>query len=343
MNNTNPRAPTIRSSESTLIQQPDPRPQPQLRNATDLPDQDQLVLQNTGAAALELPRSWLDKARFFKAALIIGGLLVVLLLAVETIGLVSTLLGYHWLLATVLIGLLVAFIGLLTLGVWREYRQLRQLRTLGKLQSEGEVWLNSDGYGGADDYIRTIKSHYAARTELQSALATFDRFQDAQQTDSEQVQRLIQDLGQPLDQQAQQVIARHVRQLSVITALNPLALVDSLLVFWLSVRMIRGIAQVYGHRPGLVASWQLLRQVLILVTATGATDLVADASSDMLGAGLVGMVSAKLSQGIVTGLLVARVGLYTIKLCRPLPLVQEQTQLWTGLKKEVFNIFGKQS
>jgi putative membrane protein len=65
------------------------------------------------------------------------------------------------------------------------------------------------------------------------------------------------------------------------------------------------------------------------MAATGATELVADASMDLLSMDLDGKVSARAAQGIGVGLLTARLGIRAMSLLRPVAW-QPESQIKLG-------------
>ena len=321
---------------------------PQVRVAGSLPasttpiDNESLAaMVESQAADLAKPLSLFARFKFLRWALILAAALLVLIFALDLFDLVSRLAGVHWSVAGLVLAVIGFFSLFLVLGGIREYQQLRTLRDLKRLNEEGERLLLSETYGDSSGYVQSIKALYVDRADLAAGIARFEQQQEQPRSDADQVKYLSAELGAELDRQAQQIIARYVRQLAVISALNPVALLDSLVVLWLSMKMVRAIAVIYGGRPGLLSSWRLAKEVAVLVAAAGAADFVGDTATDMLGASLTGILSAKLAQGVVTGLLVARVGLVTMKLCRPIPLGDQQKQRWRDLRKEVFSLFNQ--
>lgn len=325
-----------------------PERQPHIRAATDLPavtttasDPEADIFNEAAPATSALTSNWWQRAGFLKWSLLAAGVLLVLLLSIETLVLINEMLDFNSVLATVLIITLSVFLGAIVLALLREYQQLRALRSLSRLRDQGERLLNSSSYGGAANYLSEVRTLYGQRQELAEVLAEYERHQHQHRSDADEVRQLSASLGNALDRQAQRLIASYVRKLAVWTALNPLALLDSLIVLWLTLKMVRDIAAIYGGRPGITGSWKLLREIALLVAATGATDLLADSATDTIGVGIAGMLSTRLAQGIVTGLFVARIGLYALKLCRPIPFESEKDSLWKGLRQEVFKIFDR--
>lgn len=346
----NPRAPLLRPAPAEAPPADAERPQPQRRPAgeTSVPalDPSPVVEAKPRARSSSTPLAAAPRLRWLPGALLCLGALLLLLLGAEMVALVQTLAAWHWLLALPVTLLAAGFAGFALLGALRELRQMRRLATLARLRAEGEALAadagaSDDSLRAGADYRQKIAALYGDRDDaaLAAALVAVREQHQAHHSGADQVRLLSAGVGAELDRQALAAIARHVRQLAALVAVNPIALLDSLAAAWLTLRMIREVAEVYGGRPGLLASWRLVREVALLVTAAGAGDLAADSAGEALGAGLAGLLSAKLAQGAVTGLLLARVGLTTLRVCRPIPLGEDQDRLWQQLRRQVFAVF----
>src|SRR5690349_645790 len=73
----------------------------------------------------------------------------------------------------------------------------------------------------------------------------------------------------PLDDQAKRVIAGAARQVSVVTAISPRAIVDVVFVVYAAVRLLRRIARIYGGRPGTLGFLRLARAAFNHLAVTG--------------------------------------------------------------------------
>ena len=99
----------------------------------------------------------------------------------------------------------------------------------------------------------------------------------------------------------------------------PSGLLDAMVVLYLNVRMLREVAEVYGGRSGWIGSWRLLKNVAFHLTATGAIAIGDDIVGGILGGGVLGRLSRRAGEGVLNGVLTARIGVAAMEVCRPLP------------------------
>jgi len=123
----------------------------------------------------------------------------------------------------------------------------------------------------------------------------------------------------PLDQEARRIVSVAAQRVSVITAVSPRALFDVLFVFVAALRMIRQLARLYGGRPGALGMISLLRHVIAHLAITGGMAAGDSLVQQVLGHGIAAKLSQRLGEGVLNGLLTARLGLAAIDVTRPLP------------------------
>ena len=131
----------------------------------------------------------------------------------------------------------------------------------------------------------------------------------------DEAERLI--LG-PKDAEARRLIAEAAQRVSLVTALSPRAIVDMLFVLVQSVRLIRQISAVYGARASGLGLLRLSTRIFAHVAVTGGVAAADSVISQVLGSGLAARLSAKLGEGVLNGILTARVGIAAAELSRPL-------------------------
>jgi len=127
------------------------------------------------------------------------------------------------------------------------------------------------------------------------------------------------DIIAPLDGEVRVIVAASARRVSLLTAVAPGASLDLIIVAIQNLRMLKRIALTYGGRPGTLGLMKLARMVLTHLAFTGGIALGDNVLHQLLGHGLTAKLSARLGEGMLNGVLTARVGLAAIDICRPLP------------------------
>jgi putative membrane protein len=128
----------------------------------------------------------------------------------------------------------------------------------------------------------------------------------------------------PLDAQAKRAIAGAAKQVSLVTAVSPRAIVDVAFVVFVAVRLLRTLARIYGGRPGLFGFLRLAKAAFNHLAVTGGMAVGDSLMQQVLGLGLAARISAKLGEGVLNGLMTARFGLAALSVCRPLPFIREE-------------------
>ena len=126
----------------------------------------------------------------------------------------------------------------------------------------------------------------------------------------------------PLDMKARALVLASSKRVSVVTAVSPKALVDVAYVLFETVKLIRRMSELYGARPGTLGLIRLTHDVVGHLAVTGTIGISDGLAQQLLGHGVAAKLSARLGEGVVNGLLTARVGLAAMDLCRPLPFLR---------------------
>jgi putative membrane protein len=127
------------------------------------------------------------------------------------------------------------------------------------------------------------------------------------------------ELMAPLDAEARRLITAAARRVSVVTALSPRAAIDILFVLVNALRLVRQLATLYGARPGALGLVRLIRHTVSHLTLTGGMAASDSLIQQVIGHGLAAKLSARLGEGVLNGLLTARLGLAAMEVTRPLP------------------------
>jgi len=217
-----------------------------------------------------------------------------------------------------LVLVVIAGLALVTL-IGRELLALRRLARADGMRSKAEAARIAADDAGAAVVTRDLTAFYATDPTTAAARAELTR-QSGEIIDG--LDRLLiaeRLLLAPKDAMVRAIIAGTAQRVSIVTAISPRAIVDILFVLAQSIMMSRRIAEAYGGRPGGLGAWSLARRILSHLAITGGIALTDGVLSQMMGHGLAARLSAKLGEGVLNGLLSARVGLAAMAVCRPLP------------------------
>jgi putative membrane protein len=225
--------------------------------------------------------------------------------------------------------------GALGLGA-SEVASLRRLTALGELRVTGAHLYGSQVHGQADALLDRVEGVYRGRADVQGAIERFHGRASDALNDGERVQLFAASVLTPLDKRAYQLVKIGARDIAALTALSPLGVLDGVIVLGRTLAMLRAIARVYGVRPGAAATTALLRRTLRNVVAAGVGELVSDAAVETLGASLLSFLSTRAGQGVLNGVLAARLGLSAMQVCRPLPFADKELPSLKQLRKELF-------
>ena len=211
-------------------------------------------------------------------------------------------------------------------SVWREFSGLRQFKYQQNLKQQAHDIINEEGKIDAISLCDKISQR------LPVDLAEFDHSSWQQlnleeYNDVEIMQLYARNVLSQVDQKALKEIAKFSSESVVLVALSPIAIIDMLLMLWRNLRLVNKIAALYGLKLSYWSRVKLIKQVIINMAYAGASELVADLGADLLGAELLGKLSARMAQGLGAGMLTARLGLKAMHLCRPIPFTDDAPKL----------------
>jgi len=194
--------------------------------------------------------------------------------------------------------------------VWREFSGLRQFKSQQNMKLQAQAIIDDEGSIDAASLCANISKR------LPSDLAEFDhsawqQLNLEEYNNGEILQLYSRTVLSQVDQKALKEIAKFSSESVVLVALSPIAVIDMLLMLWRNLRF----------------RVKLIKQVIINMAYAGASELVADLGADLLGAELLGKLSARMAQGLGAGMLTARLGLKAMHLCRPIPFSDDAPKL----------------
>ncbi len=224
------------------------------------------------------------------------------------------------------IGLFLAGAAALAAGVFilREIRSILRQNQIARLHVALAEAHAANNQKAARARVAELTRLYAARPESARARALMKDYSSQIIDGRDLIDLAERHLIAPLDETARKEIAAAAKRVSVVTAISPRAILDVLFVAGQAIVLMRRIADIYGGRPGLFGFFKLARSVGAHLAITGAVAVGDTLLQQVLGHGLASRVSAKLGEGVLNGLLTARVGLSAMAVCRPTPFIAEK-------------------
>lgn len=216
-----------------------------------------------------------------------------------------------------------ATIAALVLAV-RFVRDLLRQRKIERLKNDAAAALASRSGDAARAVANQIVGLQASRPSTAAGRARFAAALPGMNDARDILALAERDLLEPLDKLAADEIARAARQVSVVTAVSPRALVDIIFVVFAGARLLRAITAIYGGRPGTLGLLRIAKASMTHLLVTGGLAAGDAVLQQVVGQGLAARLSAKLGEGVLNGLMTARFGLAALAVCRPLPFVESK-------------------
>ncbi|WP_435657996.1 YcjF family protein [Brucella pituitosa] len=323
------KKPTETVSASEAAREAPRRP----RAVTDLdkvvPEIDVFALSDEEAAELEVldpsfeapPRRRWSLSKVLLGAL---GILVSFAIGIWTEDLIRALFTRaDWLGWTALGVALIALASFVAIIV-RELLALRRLASVQHLRKDAADAAERDDMAAARKAVDALRTIAAGLPETARGRQMLDGLTD-DIIDGRNLIRLAEtEILRPLDREARALILNASKRVSIVTAISPRALVDIGYVIFESARLIRRLSQLYGGRPGTLGFLKLARRVVAHLAVTGTIAMGDSVIQQLIGHGLASRLSAKLGEGVVNGLMTARIGIAAMDVVRPFPFNSEK-------------------
>ncbi len=225
----------------------------------------------------------------------------------------STWLGWA---AAVAAGVGISAAGAMIVHEARSYLALKNVET-----NQQRLALQRDNMHTADvhETIRDVIAEIPKNRDNTAAIEAFQRKARRHHSPAQQIELLSETVMTPLDRRAEAIVRRASARAFGITAISPTAVTDILFFIACSVRMVREIAACYGHRPTALATVHLLRQLVVEAGKLGAVDFAGFALTQHIGGAVVERLATSAAESMYAGQRMARLGLVTMGLCRPIP------------------------
>jgi putative membrane protein len=217
----------------------------------------------------------------------------------------------------------------------REAIGLARLKNIEKLQVRAQAALDADDRQEARAIVRDLIAFERSEPRHARSRAMLASHVEEIIDGADLIRLAERELMGPLDEEARRSVAAAAKRVSVVTAISPRALVDMMFVLVNAVLLVRRLADLYGGRPGLLGLIRLFRHVVAHLALTGGMAAGDSLIQQVLGHGIAAKLSARLGEGVLNGLLTARLGLAAIEVARPLPFTALPRPLLTDLAPDL--------
>ena len=206
----------------------------------------------------------------------------------------------------------------------RELRGLLRARKIEHLRDLTNKSLETNDRRLARKLVDKLMDLYVERPDTARGRAKMDGLHGEIIDGPDLIKLAERDLVEPLDSKAREMVLNSAKRVSLVTAISPRALVDLAYVAYENMRLIRKLSELYGGRPGTLGIMRLARNVIAHLAVTGSIAVGDSVIQQFVGQGLAAKLSSRLGEGVINGLLTARVGISAIDLCRPMPFVHQR-------------------
>lgn len=255
---------------------------------------------------------------FGKVALSALGILISLAFGLWTDQLIRNLFSRaDWLGYTALAVVAIGILAVIAIVI-RETAGMMRLAAVQTIKTEAEAAILETRPARAKALVKRLCTVLEANPETARGRATLKAAEDDIIDAPQLIDLAERELLGPLDRRARALILGASKRVSVVTAVSPRALVDILYVLYEASKLMRAMAELYGGRPGTLGMMRLMRDVLAHLAVTGSIAVGDSIVQQLIGHGLASKLSARLGEGVVNGMMTARIGIAAMDLCRPL-------------------------
>ncbi len=201
----------------------------------------------------------------------------------------------------------------------REAIGLARLGAIESLHARAVAILASDERTAGRALVRDLLALTRRMPRLARARARLQGHLDDIIDGGDLIRLAERELMAPLDEEARRLVTSAAKRVSVVTAVSPRAAIDVFFVLLTALGLVRKLALLYGGRPGTIGLIALMRHAVSHLALTGGMAASDSLIQQVIGHGLAAKLSARLGEGVLNGLLTARLGLAAIEVIRPLP------------------------
>lgn len=212
--------------------------------------------------------------------------------------------------------LLLVFTSMLITLIYREIKGFKAINVLTEQAHSLASLKQQDNLKQTHHYL---KQREALQSQSAFAKATFKQFHQSlkpHHTNGEILDLYQITVLDKLHSQANAVLKKESMLSAGLAFISPNSFIQSMMIFWVSMRTLKRIALVYGVRPGFSGSLKLVRITLENLAAQNLTDVMSDTLSQQIGGGIAGKVVEQSAEAVAARALNMRLGRALIRLLK---------------------------
>ncbi|MGB3750460.1 MAG: DUF697 domain-containing protein [Arcobacteraceae bacterium] len=120
-----------------------------------------------------------------------------------------------------------------------------------------------------------------------------------------------------LDKTSLKTIYKSAQEISLFTAFSPSSALDSIIVIFSSIKLMKKVFLIYGYKTNFFTSLLIYRKILENASLAALMEYADDGIGELIGNSLFSTISLKVAQGIGNGVLILRIGNMIIQSARP--------------------------
>lgn len=235
--------------------------------------------------------------------------------------------------------ILIMFTSLTLLYVIREITASLRLRTGAGYRQRSEMIRN--GGGGAPEAVRFCRELVKSGAgDLKSFPQFAERIGDSMSA-GEVFDCFSTEVLSAADRKAEKIIRRAGAGMIVYVALSPMALTDLLIILLRNLYLMDQVASCYGIRLGFASRLMLYRRIIRHLVVIGAADMALDLGVDVAGGWMIAKVlGGRFGKGVTSGILTSRLGMETMRLCRPLEFTVKERESLAHVRRDLLSEAG---
>ncbi len=191
------------------------------------------------------------------------------------------------------------------------YREIKGYLSINHFIAHKIDFAELEHHSNREKTLKTLKQHASTWDNTSFAQHCYQQFEaslNADLSNSEIIQLYQQNVSNPILKQAESVLKKESFISGGLAFISPNAFIQTLLIFWVSIRTIKRIAAVFGLRASVSGNWKLIKIVAENMAAQSFLELATDEITQQIGGSLAAKFMENSAEGLAASALNVRLG-----------------------------------